>query len=63
MVNVGLYWGYIGIMEKKMETTVKGLEALGFGVSSYFLQHMLAVHLVRLEQFQEKSACSCQPFD
>ena len=24
---VGLYWGYIGIMEKKMETTV---EALGF---------------------------------
>ena len=26
---LGLYWGYIGIMEKKMETTVMGL---GFGV-------------------------------
>ena len=23
-VIVGLYWGYIGIMEKKMETTVFG---------------------------------------
>ena len=22
----GLYWGYIGIMEKKMETTIMGLD-------------------------------------
>ena len=22
---IGLYWGYIGIMEKKMETTIMGL--------------------------------------
>ena len=24
-VTLGLYWGYIGIMEKKMETTIWGL--------------------------------------
>ena len=23
-ILLGLYWGYIGIMEKKMETTTKG---------------------------------------
>ena len=27
---MGLHWGYIGIMEKKMETTIWGLEGLGF---------------------------------
>ena len=34
-VIVGLYWGYIGIMEKKMETTVLGLgfRDEGFGQS------------------------------
>ena len=24
-VILGLYWGYIGIMEKKMESTIKGV--------------------------------------
>ena len=30
-VILGLYWGYIGIMENKMETTIKGLRCRGLG--------------------------------
>ena len=34
-VYIGFYWGYIGIMEKKMEATIMGLgfRVLGFRVS------------------------------
>ena len=28
---MGLYWGYMGIMEKKMETTIMGGLFRGFG--------------------------------
>ena len=28
---VGLYWGYIGIMENKLETTIMGYIGLKFG--------------------------------
>ena len=31
-VILGIYWGYIGIMEKKMETTITGLYNLGVRV-------------------------------
>ena len=27
---IRVFWGYIGIMEKKMETTIRVLEGLGF---------------------------------
>ena len=37
----GLYWGYIGIMEKKMETTITGL--LGFRL-------ILGLYYVGLQQ-------------
>ena len=31
-VYIFIYWGYIGIMEKKMETTILGFRGEGFGV-------------------------------
>ena len=27
-----VYWGYIGIMEKNMETTIMGFRGLGFRI-------------------------------
>ena len=35
---LGLYWGYIGIMEKKMETTIMGYIGIYYGVcgGSYY---------------------------
>ena len=39
MTRHGLYKGYIGIMEKKMETTIMdymGLRALGISLPSFF---------------------------
>ena len=39
---LGLYWGYIGIMEKKMETTILGYSDMAQGLP-YLLHRRVVV--------------------